>query len=67
MAKVVAVRPHGSILLVVLYHMAANAAVYVLNIPGSPSLWAVYIGLNWLLAASVVVRYGASSLTRRQK
>jgi len=59
------INSRGSILLVVLYHMVANAAVYVLNIPGSPSLWAVYIGLNWLLAASVVVRYGASSLTRR--
>jgi len=59
------INSRGSILLVVLYHMVANAAVYVLNIPGSPSLWAVYIGLNWLLAVLVVTRYGASNLTRR--
>ena len=55
----------GSILLVVLYHLVANMVVFVLNIPGSPSLWAVYIGLNWLLAALVITRYGASNLTRR--
>ncbi len=53
-----------SILLVVLYHLVYNAVVYVLNIPGSPSLWAVYIGLNWLLAALVVAYYGASRLAR---
>ena len=55
----------GSILLVVLYHLVANMVVFVLNIPGSPSLWAVYIGLNWLLAALVITRYGASNLIRR--
>jgi membrane protease YdiL (CAAX protease family) len=55
----------GSVLLVVLYHFVYNAAVYVLNIPGARSLWAVYIVLNWLLAAWVVARFGASNLTRR--
>jgi membrane protease YdiL (CAAX protease family) len=59
------INSRGSILLVVLYHFVANWVVYVLNIPGSPSLWAVYIGLNWLLAALVVVRYRASRLTRK--
>ena len=59
------INSRNSILLVVLYHFVANWVVYVLNIPGSPSLWAVYIGLNWLLAALVVVRYGASRLTRK--
>jgi membrane protease YdiL (CAAX protease family) len=58
------INSRGSILLVVLYHFVYNAVVYVLNIPGSPSPWAVYIGLNWLLAVLVVVRYGASHLTR---
>jgi membrane protease YdiL (CAAX protease family) len=56
----------GSILLVVLYHLVYNTVTHVLNIPGSPSLWAVYVGLNWLLAVLVVARYGASNLTRRQ-
>jgi len=59
------INSRGSILLVVLYHLVANWVVYVLNIPGSPSLWAVYIGLNWLLAALVVASYGASRLTRK--
>ena len=59
------INSRNSILLVVLYHFVANSVVYVLNIPGSPSLWAVYIGLNWLLAALVVVRYGAFRLTRK--
>jgi membrane protease YdiL (CAAX protease family) len=54
----------GSILLVVLCHFVYNAAVQVLNIPGSPTLWAIYIGLNWLIAAVIVVRCGASNLTR---
>jgi membrane protease YdiL (CAAX protease family) len=60
------INSRGSILLVVLYHLVANTVVYVLNIPGSRSLWAVYIGLNWLLAALVVARYGASRLTRQK-
>jgi membrane protease YdiL (CAAX protease family) len=59
------INSRGSILLVVLYHFVYNGVVYVLNIPGSPSLWAAYIGLNWLLAVLVVARYGASNLTRR--
>jgi membrane protease YdiL (CAAX protease family) len=60
------INSRGSILLVVLYHLVSNAVVTVLNIPGSSSLWAVYVGLNWLLAALVVVRYGASRLTRQK-
>jgi membrane protease YdiL (CAAX protease family) len=60
------INSHGSILLVVLYHLVYNAVVYVLNIPGSRSLWVVYIGLNWLCAALVVARYGASRLTRQK-
>ncbi len=60
------INSHGSILLVVLYHLVYNVVVYVLNIPGSRSLWAVYIGLNWLLAVLVVARYGASRLTRQK-
>lgn len=59
------INSRGSILLVVLYHLIYNVVVYMLNIPGSPSLWAVYVGLNWLCAALVVVRYGASRLTRK--
>jgi membrane protease YdiL (CAAX protease family) len=58
------INSRGSILLVVLYHLIYNAVVYVLNIPGTPSLWATYVGLNWLLAALIVARYGASRLTR---
>lgn len=61
------INSRGSILLVVLYHFVYNAAVHVLNIPGSPSLWAIYIGLNWLIAAVIVVRCGASDLTRRKR
>ena len=38
-------------LLVVLYHLVYNMVVNVLNIPASTSLWAVYVGMNWLLAA----------------
>ena len=59
------INSRGSILLVVLYHLVYNAVIHVLNIPGSRSLWVVYIGLNWLIACLVVVRYGASNLTRR--
>jgi membrane protease YdiL (CAAX protease family) len=59
------INSRGSILLVVLYHMVYNAVIHVLNIPGSRSLWVVYVGLNWLIAALVVARYGASNLTRR--
>lgn len=59
------INSRGSILLVVLYHFVYNGVTYALNIPGSRSLWAVYVALNWLLAAWVVVRYGASRLTRR--
>jgi membrane protease YdiL (CAAX protease family) len=55
----------GSILLVVLYHLVYNAVTHVLNIPGSRSLWAVYVGLNWLLAALIVARCGASNLAGR--
>jgi hypothetical protein len=58
------INSHGSILLVVLYHLIYNTVVNVLNIPASPSLWAVYVGLNWLLAAVIVVRCGASRLKR---
>jgi membrane protease YdiL (CAAX protease family) len=60
------IKSRGSILLVVLYHLVYNVVVYVLNIPGSRSLWAVYIGLNWLLAVLVVARYGASCLTHQK-
>jgi membrane protease YdiL (CAAX protease family) len=60
------INSRGSILLVVLYHLVGNAVVTVLNIPGSRSLWAVYVGLNWLLAVLVVARYGASCLTRQK-
>jgi membrane protease YdiL (CAAX protease family) len=60
------INSRGSILLVVLYHLVYNVLVYVLNIPGSRSLWAVYVGLNWLLAVLVVVRYRASHLTREK-
>jgi membrane protease YdiL (CAAX protease family) len=60
------INSRGSILLVVLYHLVYNVVVYVLNIPGSRSLWAVYVGLNWLLAVLVVVRYGTSHLTRKK-
>ena len=56
------INSHGSILLVVLYHLVYNTVVNVLNIPASTSLWAVYVGMNWLLAAFIAIRYGASRL-----
>ena len=58
------INSHGSILLVVLLHLVCNAVVYVLNIPGSPSLWAIYVGMNWLLAALIAARYGVWRLSR---
>ena len=58
------INSRGSILLVVLYHLVYNTVVYVLNISGSPSLWLAYVGLLWLIAILVIVRYGASHLTR---
>lgn len=58
------INSHGSILLVVLFQFVANAAVEVLNIPGSLSLWAIYVGMNWLLAALIPARYGVSRLSR---
>lgn len=58
------INSRGSILLAVLYHLVVNVVVEVLNIPGSPSLWAIYVGLNWLLAALIVDRYGAARLSR---
>jgi hypothetical protein len=58
------INSHGSILLVVLLHVVSNTVVYVLNIPGSASLWAIYVGMNWLLAALIAARYGASRLSR---
>ena len=57
------INSRGSILLVVLYHLVYNTVVNVLNIPASTSLWAVYVGMNWLLAAVIVIRCGASRLT----
>ena len=60
------INSRGSILLVVLYHLVYNLVVYVLNIPGSRSLWAVHVGLNWLLASLVVARYGASRLIHQK-
>jgi membrane protease YdiL (CAAX protease family) len=54
----------GSILLVVLFHFVANAVVEVLSIPGSTSLWAVYVGVNWLLAVLIAIQYGVSRLSR---
>ncbi len=60
------INSRGSILVVVLYHLAANAVVEALAIPGSPSLWAIYVGMNWLLAAVIVARYGASRLSRHE-
>ncbi len=59
------INSRGSILLVVLYHLAANLVVYVVNIPGSPVLWVIYVGLTWLLAALVLARYGTKRLSRR--
>jgi membrane protease YdiL (CAAX protease family) len=58
------INSRGSILVVVLYHLVANAVVEVLNIPGSLSLWAIYVGMNWLLAAVIAARYGVSRLSR---
>lgn len=58
------INTHGSILLVVLLHFAANAVVQVLNIPGSLSLWAIYVGMNLLLATLVAARYGVSRLSQ---
>ena len=60
------INSRGSILLVVLYHLVYNTVIHVLNIAGSPSLWAVYVGLLWLLAVLVVARYGALRLTRNK-
>jgi uncharacterized protein len=60
------INSRGSILLVVLFHLAANAVVEVLNIPASPSLWAMYVGMNWLLATLIVARYGVSRLSRHR-
>jgi hypothetical protein len=56
------INSRGSILLVVLYHLVYNMVVNVLNIPASTSLWAVYVGLNWMLAIFIVIRCGASRL-----
>jgi len=56
------INSRGSILLVVLYHLVYNTVVNVLNIPASTSLWAVYVGMNWLLAVLVIIRCGASRL-----
>lgn len=58
------INSRGSILLAVLFHLAANCAVTLLNIPGAPLLWVIYIGLTWSLAALVVFRYGPSRLSR---
>jgi len=58
------INSHGSILLVVLFHLASNAVVEVLNIPGSLSLWAIYVGMNWLLVVSIAARYGVARLSR---
>jgi uncharacterized protein len=58
------INSRGSILVVVLYHLVANAVVEVLNIPGSLPLWAIYVGMNWLLAAAIAARYGVSRLSR---
>jgi membrane protease YdiL (CAAX protease family) len=60
------INSRGSILLVVLYHLVYNTVVNMLNIPTSISLWAVYIGLNWVLAVIVVIRCGASRLMCRR-
>jgi membrane protease YdiL (CAAX protease family) len=56
------INSRGSILLAVLYHLVYNMVVNVLNIPASTSLWAVYVGLNWMLAVFIVIRCGASRL-----
>jgi membrane protease YdiL (CAAX protease family) len=56
------INSRGSILLVVIYHLVYNIVVNVLNIPASTSLWAVYVGMNWLLAAVIVIRCGALRL-----
>jgi len=56
----------GSILLAVLYHQACNAVVNALNIPASPSLWAVYVALLWLCALLAVVRFGGPRLNGRR-
>ncbi len=58
------INSRGSILLVVLYHLVYNMVVNVLNIPASTSLWAIFVGMNWLLAAVIVIRCGASRLMR---
>jgi membrane protease YdiL (CAAX protease family) len=58
------INSRGSILVVVLYHLAANVVVEVLNIPGSQSLWTIYVGLNWLLVAVIAAGYGVSRLSR---
>ena len=42
--------------------LGLNTVVNVLNIPASTPVWAVYVGMNWLLAAFIAIRYGASRL-----
>ncbi|MBN2432428.1 MAG: CPBP family intramembrane metalloprotease [Acidobacteria bacterium] len=59
------INSRGSILLVVLFHFVTNGVVQILNIPGAPSLWAIYVGLYWLLAAGIIVRNGAARLSRQ--
>lgn len=61
------INSRGSILVVVLYHLVANVVVEVLNIPGSPSLWAIYVGTTWLLVALIAARYGVSRLSRHAR
>jgi hypothetical protein len=34
-----------------------------MNIAGKPTLWALYVGLNWRLLVLIVARYGTSRLT----
>ncbi len=58
------INSHGSILLVVIFHFVANAVVEVLSIPHSVSLWAIYVGMNWLLVAFLAARYGVTWLSR---
>jgi hypothetical protein len=59
------INSRGSVLLVVIFHFFYNTWVYILNIPGSRTLWIVYISLTWILVMLVMFRYGPARLSAK--
>lgn len=59
------INTRGSILMAILYHLAINVVAFMTDVPGTFTLWPIYIGLNWLIVLIIILRCGSGLATKK--